>query len=75
MQELTKQGALLLAVITVMWGMLKFLVVDKLKSIQEALRRLENGHETHTTDIHELDLRLTKLETQHADRACPRGAA
>lgn len=56
------------SVIIVLGGMLKFLVVDKLKTIQDALQRLEDGHAEHTAGIHELEIRMTRLETEHVNR-------
>ena len=51
------------ALILGMAALIKTMVVGKLNNLQEAVSNLSN-------DIHHLDLRLTKLEVEHAMRTC-----
>lgn len=48
-----------------MAGLIKTMVLGRLEQIHEQLGGL-------TRDLHRLDTRVTKLETEHALRRCPR---
>ena len=51
--------------VVAMAGLLKAMVTDKLKAIHSDLSGLRESHDSLKDDLHNIDLRLTRLEVEH----------
>ena len=58
------------AVILVMAGMIRSMVVEKLDSIQASVNGIKIDIEEVKEEVHTLDIRVSKLETEHRLTTC-----